>query len=386
MKHVRIVLTGGFLADYPEGGGHWMGFLQYLLGLRSLGHDVFWFELLASNGNAALDRDRIKAFFGRMAEYGLQDRCTLLLRPAGVTEQNLDTAELYGLGRERIDEISRSADVLWNFGATMRPPLRSLFRRRVLIDGDPGHLQISALTWDLAIAEHDAFLTVGTKMHDADCAVPTLGVTWRTFVPFVHLPLWKAMPDPGPAAPITSVTQWTWEELRLGERVLSVSKRAGYLPYLALPRRTGRLFELAVNLSETDATGDRELLLEQQWRLAHPHTVAGSPAAYQHYIAASRAEFGCPKPIHRALRTGWFSDRSACYLATGRPVLFEDTGIGERLPTGRGLLLFHDIEEAAQAVAAVDADWVTHARAAREIAERHLDGRQVLTAMLEAST
>jgi hypothetical protein len=173
MKHVRIVLAGDFLARYPEGGGHWMAFLQYLLGLRSLGHDVFWLELLSSNGNATLDRDRIKAFFSRMEEYGVQDRCALLLLPVGVTEPSLDTAEVYGSGRERIDEIAHSADVLWNFAAAMRPPLLSVFRRRVLIDLDPGHLQVSALVWSLAIAEHDAFLTVGTKMHDADCAVPT---------------------------------------------------------------------------------------------------------------------------------------------------------------------------------------------------------------------
>jgi hypothetical protein len=210
-------------------------------------------------------------------------------------------------------------------------------------------------------------------------------VTWHRFLPFVHLPLWDATPDPGPAAPITSVTQWTWEELWLGDRVLSVSKRDGYLPYLTLPRRAERPFELAVNLSDTDDTGDRELLIDHGWRLTHPHTVAASPAAYQRYIAGSRAEFGCPKPIHRALRTGWFSDRSAAYLASGRPVLFEDTGIGERLPTGKGLLLFCALAEAVEGVCALDADWPSHARAAREIAEQFLDGRQILRAMLEVS-
>jgi hypothetical protein len=226
---------------------------------------------------------------------------------------------------------------------------------------------------------------VGANVHGADCEVPTLGVTWHAFLPFVHLPLWESMTDPGVDAPVTSVTHWTWEELWLGERVLSVSKRAAYLPYLGLPRRCGRPFELAVHLSDGDHTGDRELLREHGWGLVHPYAVAASPAAYQRYIAASRAELGCPKPIHRALRTGWFSDRSACYLASGRPVLFEDTGIADYLPAGKGLVLFSDVEEAAEGVAAVDADWAAHSRAAREIAVAHLDGARTLTALLEAS-
>ncbi len=385
ISRLRVVLAGGFLAGYPEGGGVWMGFLQYLLGLRALGHDVVWLELLASSGDAGVDAGRIEGFFGRMKQYGVGDRCAVLLQPAGAAEQRLDVADAHGMSRSAITEIVRSADLLWNFASAVRPPLLSLFRRPVLVDGDPGHLQVAALTADLAIAQHDAFLTVGSKIHDPDCEVPTLGVTWRSFVPFVHLPLWQAMPDPGRIAPFTSVTQWTWEELWLGDRVLSVSKRDAYLPYLALPRRTGRPFELAVNLSDTDRTGDRELLNGHGWHLTHPHTVAASPADYQHFIARSRAEFGCPKPIHRALRTGWFSERSACYLASGRPVLFEDTGIGERLPTGKGLLLFRDPQEAADAVHAVDRDWEAHARAARDIATEHLDGRRILLAMLEAS-
>lgn len=385
MTRLRIVLAGGFLAAYPEGGGHWMAFLQYLLGLRALGHDVLWLEVLASSGDAARDAGRLAAFFGRMNDYGLDGRCAVLLQPAGVSEQSLDTAEAHGRSRLSLREFAHSADLVWNFAAALRPPLLSLFRRRVLVDLDPGHLQVSALTWDLALGAHDAFLTVGSNVHGADCSVPTLGVTWQPFVPFVHLPLWAPAPDPGPAAPFTSITQWTWEEVALGPRTISVSKRDAYLSYLTLPRCAGRSFELAVNLGPDDRTGDRELLLAHGWRLAHPHTVAASPSDYQRYIAASRGELGCPKPIHRALRTGWFSDRSACYLATGRPVLFEDTGLADRLPTGCGLVLFRDVDEAATGVAEIDADWARHSRAARRLAEDVLDARRCLPAMLDAS-
>ena len=164
-----------------------------------------------------------------------------------------------------------------------------------------------------------------------------------------------------------------------------MAKRAAYLRYLDLPRRAGRPFELAANIHREDPTGDRELLTGHGWRLVHPYDVAASPGAYRDYIAASRAEICCPKPVFRELRTGWLSDRSACYLASGRPVLAEDTGFSEFLPTGIGLVTFTDLEEATDAVAAIDGDYTRHQRAARELAETHLDSRQCLAAMLSAS-
>jgi hypothetical protein len=214
--------------------------------------------------------------------------------------------------------------------------------------------------------------------------VPTLGVGWTGFLQFVYLPMWRAAPDPGPRAPFTSVTQWNWGELWLGDRVLSVAKRDAYLRYVELPRVSGRPFELAANIHPDDATGDRELLASHGWRLTDPHVVAASPARYRDYIARSRAEISCPKPIYRELGTGWFSDRSACYLASGRPVLAEETGFSEALPTGGGLVAFRDLDEARAGVAAIDADYERHSRAARELAEAYLDSRRVLESMLAA--
>jgi hypothetical protein len=385
MSRLRIVLGGGFLAKYMEGGGHWAAFLQYVLGLRALGHDVVWLEVLRSSGDPACDRGRLAAFFRRMEDYGVGGRSAVLLHGTDVAEPSLETSEAHGLSLRQIEDVARSADLVWNFSAALGRPLLSLFRHRVLVDLDPGHLQVSALTWNLGLDAHDAFLTVGTNVHGAGCDVPTLGVSWRPFLPVVHLPMWSVTADPGATAPFTSVTQWTWEQVSLGTRVLSVSKRDAYLASASLPRRTGRAFELAVNLDPDDVSGDRERLLADGWRLVDPHDVAASPSEYQRYLAASRAEFACPKPIHRALRTGWFSDRSACYLASGRPVLFEDTAVGERLPAGSGLLLFRGGEEAVAGVAEIDGDWARHSRAARALAEEFLDARRCLPAMLEAS-
>jgi hypothetical protein len=384
MAAIRIVLAdGGSFAGYPQGGGHWSCFLQYLFGLNALGHDVFWLEVLRSCGNRGRDQRLIDIFFKRFERYGFKDRCALLLYDEHLTEPTLEAADAFGMSKSRIREIAQDADLLWNFACGLPQPLLSLFKRRVLIDGDPGHLQVSA-TSDMGIHDHHAFFSVGTKLHDADCEVPTLGVKWHRFIQFVFLPLWDVAPDPGEDASFTSVTHWTWEELELQGRALSVSKRDAYLRYIDLPERTGRPFELAANIHPLDTTGDRELVLKMGWKLVNPHRVARSPSTYQNYIKKSRAEFSCAKPIHRELKTGWFGDRSAAYLASGRPVLAEDTGFSDHLPTGRGLLSFNDLEQAVAGVTEIDRNYPQHMRAARELAEEYLSSEKWLPSMLSA--
>ena len=384
MAGLRIVLGNSSLACYAQGGGHWTVFLQYLFGLDALGCHVFLLELYRATGDGARDRRAVESFLERMGACGFGDRCAVLVHDRAGGPATLDDGAVHGTSVARLKDVVRDADLLWNFCCALRRPLLSLFRRRVLIDLDPGHLQVSAISWDLGLADHDVLFTVGAKLGDPDCPAPTLGLRWRPFRPFVHLPAWPARPDPGRSAPFTSVTHWTWEELWWGNRVLSASKRFAYLRYLDLPRVAGRPFELAANLNAEDRTGDRERFTERGWRLVHPYEAAGTPAAYQEYIARSRAEIQCPKPIFRELRTGWFSDRSACYLASGRPVLAEETGFGERLPTGKGLLAFRDLEGAAAGASEIDANYAEHSRAARELAEAYFDSGKCLGAMLDA--
>ncbi len=385
MTDLRIVLGNSSLTAYPEAGGHWTCFLQHLLGLHDLGHDVFWLEVFYSTGDVDRDHRLIQTFFDRMAAFGLQDRCILLWHDpvVGTDVADLDRARAVGRSMAEVREIAATAHLLWNFANALKFPLLALFHRRVLVDIDPGVLQMSAQEWDMGQDAHHVFLTVGTKLHDHDCAVPTLGRTWHSFLPPVYLPMWPVQPDPGPMAPFSTVTQWNWKEI-WDEPTLSISKRLAFLRYLELPLRTGRPFELAANIHPDDRTGDRELLRNHGWRLVHAHDAAGSPATYRNYIAASRAEVACPKAIFRELRTGWFSDRSACYLASGRPVVAEDTGLSDHYPTGSGLLCFGNLDEAVAGVAAIDADYERHSRAARDFAEEFLDSRRALPAMLAA--
>jgi hypothetical protein len=235
------------------------------------------------------------------------------------------------------------------------------------------------------IGKYDAYLTVGANIDEPNCGIPTAGLKWRPFRPFVYLPLWESSSDPGRDAPFTSITQWTWEMLRYRGQLISISKRDAYLKYVELPRLTRRAFELAANIGEIDPVGDRVLLREHGWRLVDPHQIAPTPDAYREYIRNSRAEFMCPKPIHVDWNTGWFSERSAAYLASGRPVVAGDTGFTKYLTTGRGLFAFRDLKEAAAAVAEIDSDYPRHSRAAREIAEAHFNSRACLEAMIAAS-
>jgi hypothetical protein len=378
---LKIVIGNASLAQYPEGGGLWSCFLQHLFGLQALGHEVSWLEILRRSGNPTTDDARVRLFLERMAACGLDGRCMVLVCDPGAPALP-EICDLRGMSAAAAARRIADADLLWNFSCAVREPLLGRFRRRALIDGDPGEIQVSALTNDLGIDGHDVLFTAGLNVGSPNGRTPTLGREWIPFPQFVHLSLWSITAPP-PGAPFTSITQWFWRELWWNSEVLETGKRAAYLHVLDLPRRTAHPIELAVNLHPDDQTGDRELLLDHGWRLASPHDRAGSPEQYRSYIAASRGELCCPKPIHCQLRTGWFSDRSAAFLASGRPVIARRTGFEDHLPTGTGIVTFEGVEEAACALDEVAGNYGTHARAARAFAEGHLSAADVLRAMLE---
>jgi hypothetical protein len=380
---MKVVLGTATLAGYPPGGGHWSVFLQYLLGLRALGHEVFLLDLLPSSGRADIDGRRIGLFLARMDRWLFRGSCAVLLHDPAKAPAVADEC-VFGVGAVCLRQIIRDADVLWNFHYSVRAPLLHEFRRRVLIDLDPGHLQVSALSWDLGVDEHDVFLSVGSKITDADCEVPRLGHSWNAFFPPVHLPAWEIAQATSTA--ITSITQWNWgEELTFNGRTLNDSKRDAYLRVLELPRLSSAEFVLAANIHPKDQTGDRELLTEHGWKLVHPHRHLRTVSAYQRFIRKSMAELGCAKSVFTGLRTGWFSDRSAAYLASGRPVIAEDTGFSDHLPTGLGLLKFTNLYGAAAAVDDLLANYPRHQNATRDIAEAYFSSQCVLRRMTELS-
>lgn len=378
-----IVVLNGSLVWNPYSGGHWAWLMQYLLGLLDLGHRVTWLELMPSTGHPDRDRAVAEGFFGRLRPLGLTDSAVVAAAPAG--EEDLAAARTFGGSADRIMQICRTADVAWNLACAAPKGVLSLFRKRALLDVDPGHLQVSMLDFDMDLAEHEVLFTVGQCIGGEDCRVPTLGRQWHTYLPVVHLPSWPDAGPPPQGAPFSSLTHWNWGELWLGDEVLSISKRDAFLRFAGLPVRAARPFRLATEIDPVDAAGDRSTLSDNGWDVCDPGREAPDIDSYRSFIAGSRAEISCAKPIFRALRTGWVSDRSAIYLASGRPVLAEDTGFTTVLPVGKGLVPFRNLDEAVAGTRAIDGDYDTHRAAARRLAVEYFDSRKTLARMVELS-
>jgi hypothetical protein len=377
-----IALGSKSIASYPEGAPLAVGFMQYPLGLRALGHRILWVEVI-STAQLRAHPELIAGFFALMGKYGLAEDC-VLIACEDLDHQMLEGSEIYGMSAAKAADLIRSADVLWNFATSIRQPLLGEFRQRALIDGDPGHLQVCALEFNFDIQHHQVRLSVGNKIADADCEVPRLGLKWGTYRPYVHMPLWPMTAAPADA-PFTSITQWSWEELSMDGRRLSLSKRESYLRIAELPKRSGQPFELAANIGANDVADDRSLFARNGWRIVEPLGVAGTAEKYQEYLRNSRGEILCCKPIFRELNTGWISDRSVGYLASGRPVLAEDCGFKQHLPATRGMVSFANLEEAVERVAEIEGDYPAHSRAARELAESYFGSRECLEEILRAS-
>jgi hypothetical protein len=376
-----VVLSPCNVANFPEGGGHLWVYQQYAQGLRRLGCDVYWLEQFDRSGDADRDARAMATFFERMGRYGLAGKAVLY---TGRGEPD----EYLGLPRAEAEAVFRRADLLLNFHYATGPGLLARFRRTALVDIDPGLLQFWVSVGQVRPGRHDRYFTIGETVGRPAARFPDCGLTWLYTRPPIDLESWPYAPDPGRAA-FTTVSSW-WGAGKAGEEswvtdgkdvCYDNNKRIAFLEYVDLPRRTSQELELAVYLGEGD-DADRRLLGSHGWRVRHSREVAGTPEAYQAYVRSSRGEFSCAKPSCLRFQNAWVSDRTLCYLASGRPAVVQDTGPSSFLPSGEGLFRFATVGEAADALAAVNADYGRHRRAAREIAEAHFDARPALERLL----
>jgi len=376
-----VILLAGALAQCPRRGGHTWVFLQYILGFRRLGWDVLFLDRLEpeqcvdERGEPCPVEDSVNWRYLRdtMRRFGLGGRFALL------TDHG---HRCLGLPRGEVLERAADAELLLNvMGFLDDEEILAAVPQRVFLDIDPGFGQMwQALGLHDAFAGHDAFVTVGENIGQPDCAIPTCGLEWITTPQPVVLERWPVRPSRRPT--ITSVCTWRgpngpveFEGMTYGLRVHEFRR------FAALPRLTGRPFELALDIHPSEER-DVNLLRSHGWALADPGVVTGDPSAYQLYIQSSAAEIMVAKGMYVQTRGGWLSDRSLCYLASGKPVLAQDTGLAGRYPTGKGLLTFDDLEGAAAAVEELSADYDHHARAARALAEERFDSDKVLTRLL----
>jgi hypothetical protein len=376
---MRIFVSGMIAADPGQGGATW-AVLQYVLGLRELGHDVFLVEPIAPGSirpAAAPLASSVNAryFQDVVARFRLQGRAALLRQ---------DTRETVGLSHFDLRRAAVDAELLINISGMLREPaLRDRIPRRVYLDLDPAFNQLwhAVEGIDVGLDGHTHYVTVGNGIGRAACDVPTCGRTWITTFQPILLSEW-AVSRGDAAAPWTTVGNWRgygsiqYQGRHFGQKAHSLRRLMG------VPRRTGErlLLALAIHPAEAD---DLSALKDNGWGLVDPATVAATPDDYRAFIHASKAEFGIAKSGYVVSRSGWFSDRSVCYLASGRPVLAEDTGLSGIIPTGCGLVTFATPDEAIAGIEAISRNYDGHSRAARELAESCFDSKHVLNRLLD---
>lgn len=367
-ERLKILLAGMVAGDPRQGGATW-AVLQYFLGLRDLGHDVLLVEPVSED--SLHSQAATISYFDSLAV--LEGRAALLWTGSERTT---------GVGLEELRKFSRQADLLINVSGMLADErLLEPIPVRAFLDLDPGFNQVWHLTGeDMGLDRHTHFVTVGQAVGDPECAVPTCERRWIKTLPPVVLAHWPVA-SRNPAGDITTVGHWRsygsieYGGIRYGQRAHSLRD------LIEIPSRVEEQFTLALGIHPGEVR-DLEALRRNGWNLVDPTAVAGTPGRYASFIRGSKAELGVAKSGYVASRSGWFSDRSASYLASGRPVVAQETGFRRALPLGEGLLAFSTLDEAIASVEEVRLRPARHASRARELAEEAFDSRKVLTRLL----
>ena len=383
---MRIVVTG-LVATYPLGGVSW-DYLAYVDGFRRLGHDVLyledtgaWFYHPAAQTFSDDPVPNLRYLCEALAVIGAADAAWAVRAPDD---------RYHGLDRAALRRFCAGADLFLNLSGScwLRDDYRGA-RRTAYLDSDPGYTQ--AKLWAAEhgcasedqlfsvalIRQHDRFFTFAEHVGAADCGVPACGFDWQPTRQPVVLERWPFTFDAA-ARRFTTVMSWKQETAPpLIDGVQYGSKDVEFLRFLHLPERAPVELEVAIA-----GAPPRQQLAEHGWHVVEAQARSATMAQYQHYLQGSRGEWSVAKNIYVALRSGWFSTRSAFYLASGKPVVVQDTGWSAHYPTGAGLFAFATVDEAVAALAAVEADYRRHCEAARAVAERELAAPLVLGRLL----
>ena len=384
MRPRKIVLLG-MMGKMPVPGVVWQT-VHYLLGFRALGFEPYYVEAHARVPSMLMERATDDA--GARAAAFIRDVMRRFdLGDAWAYHALHDAGEpCHGMTKAALDRLYRDAELLVNLhGGTEPRPEHYATGRLVYVQTDPVQLQIELhdgvqASYDF-LDPHCAFFTFAENLGRPGCDLPLCDrFDFKPTRQPVVTSLWANVDTPERAA-FTTIGNWRqpWRSVEHGGEKLSWSKDREWPAFLDLPRLTGREFELALSSYKPS---DKEHLEKRGWRVRHALDFAADTGAYRAYIAGSRGEFTVAKEQNVRFRTGWFSDRSATYLASGRPVVTQDTAFGCALPTGTGLFGVRSLDDAAAAIEAIDGDYERHRRAAREIAAEHFEAERVLADML----
>lgn len=379
MSKLRIIVTG-LIGQYPLGGVTW-DYIQYVTGLKLLGHDVFYFEdtgqwpFNPEEGGTAKGCDFNVEYLNRvMKQFGLEDRWAYHFPWQ---------SQWFGLSDKRRNEVISSADILINVSGTLaRPEEYRKVPIMLYIDSDPVFTQVKLakgqVDFQRMIALHDAHFTFGEAL---SALVPKTGLQWIPTRQPIVLSEWQPQATPGPS--FTTVMNWTsYKPLTFAGETYA-QKDVEFEKFIDLPSRVpATSLEIAVNTGKTRRT-PRARLSRKGWRVVHPDDVCPDLESYRSYIRSSRGEWSVAKNGYVCGESGWFSCRSACYLAAGRPVVVQDTGFSRVLPTGEGIVPFTTLDQAVEGIRDVEQRYDMHRKAAREIAEEYFDSSAVLARMLD---
>jgi hypothetical protein len=362
--------------DYPNGGGHFWVYLNWALGFRSVGCDVIWMEGVSIKPESPthLIQDKIDELKRKLERYGLSESLSLWSwqdkLPAEIANQCLNLSN------------ASEADLLISLQYFLPQILVNRFRRSALIDIDPGLLQLWVSGGHIKLAKYDVYFTTGETVGKPGAKFPDGNLKWQYTRPCIALDYWSAI-IASRDAPFTTVSHWTsGEYMEDDQGIYSNEKRDGFLPYLDLPKLTKQPLELALFLSDKE-NDDLHLLQDGGWSIRDSHLVASTPWDYQFYIQGSRGEFSCAKPSCVRLQNAWVSDRTICYLASGKPVVVQHTGKSNFLPDSDGMFRFRDLKEAVWSLETVASDYERQCRLARALAEEYFDAGKIAGSVLE---
>ena len=381
---MKVIVTG-MIGSYPVGGVLW-DYAQYALGLERLGFEVYYLE-----DTGWQTYDPRKGEYGEDCGYAVEFLKTSLtaLSPtlgARWRFRSMD-GKSYGVGDEAFAEVLRSADLFLNVsGGTLLRDEYMPCKRKVLIDSDPGwnHFR-NYPRWDASppwygshgYRAHDFFFTYAERIGKPGCALPALGLKWQPTRPLVVMDCWRTEP---PNEKWTTVMTWkNFQETIQHNGVTYGTKEMEFGKVQSLPARVKARLEVATGGAEVPRAEWKAL----GWSVIEAAGVSRTPEGYRHYIQSSRGEFSVAKNVYVATGSGWFSCRSVCYLAAGLPVVVQDTGFSEFIPTGEGVLAFSHLDEAVRGIESVEGDYGKHQRAARELARTHFASEVVLGDLLK---
>jgi hypothetical protein len=388
------IIVAGMVGLYPVGGVAW-DYLQYVIGLAQLGHDVYYHE-----DTWCWPYHPVRNQYTPEGTYSAQYIGDFFKSYAPELRNHWHYRHLheksFGMAANQFDNVARTADLFLNVsGSCIFPDCLSAKCVKVFVDTDPGYNQIvlsekplwseNVERWCALVRNHDRHFTYADNMHNPDCRIPKLDLCWKTTRMPVVTHLWKPIADLQPPAGKPWTTIMTWNAFKgklVYEGTEYKSKGGEFVKLVDLPSYT----KLPLRAAVGGINAPLKRLGKHGWDIVDGPKVTRTPRQYQEFIAGSRGEISTAKHVYVAMRSGWFSCRSACYLAAGRPVVVQDTGFGKHIPTGAGILPFANSEEAVAGLREAEGNYNMHAKAASCIADEYFGSNPVLTRLIEDAT